>query len=168
VNPSSGGRVCRFQCTVVWKAWRSSSTASDRAVWGSKIKGLGAPRTNGDGSRPGGDSGLQFRLTTIKGAQVLDPSAARARQCVKQSSRGSCPPVSGGVIRRGTVQRSPEAWWNFFLGYFVSISFPVEFDVWGRLCTHFEAAKVMTFTDGEKMVYEIWRRMEHSIAQTGM
>jgi hypothetical protein len=33
----------------------------------------------------------------------------------------------------------------FFLGYFVSISFPIEFDVWGRLCTHFEAAKVMTF-----------------------
>jgi hypothetical protein len=26
-----------------------------------------------------------------------------------------------------------------------AISFPIEFDVWGRLCTHFEAAKVMTF-----------------------
>jgi hypothetical protein len=27
----------------------------------------------------------------------------------------------------------------------VAISFPIEFDVWVRLCTHFEAAKVMTF-----------------------
>ncbi len=35
-------------------------------------------------------------------------------QCVKQSSRGSCPPVSGGVIRRGTVQRPPEALAKFF------------------------------------------------------
>ena len=34
---------------------------------------------------------------------------------------------------------------NFFLSYLVAISFPIEFDVWGRLCTHFEAAKVMTF-----------------------
>jgi len=33
----------------------------------------------------------------------------------------------------------------FFLGYLVAISFPIEFDVWVRLCTHFEAAKVMTF-----------------------
>jgi hypothetical protein len=31
------------------------------------------------------------------------------KQCVNQSSRGSCPPVSGGVIRRGNVQRPPEA-----------------------------------------------------------
>jgi hypothetical protein len=31
---------------------------------------------------------------------------------------------------------------NFF---WVTISFPIEFDVWGRLCTHFEAVKVMTF-----------------------
>jgi len=33
------------------------------------------------------------------------------------------------------VQSPPEAWRrsrNFFLGYFVSISFPVEFDVWDR------------------------------------
>jgi len=30
----------------------------------------------------------------------------------------------------------------FFL---FAITFPVEFDVWGRLCTHFEGAKVMTF-----------------------
>ncbi len=70
------------------------------------------------------------------------------KQCVKQSSRGSCPPVSGGVIWRDTVQRPPEALRrgrNFFLGYFVSISFPIEFDVSVRLCTHFEAAKVMTF-----------------------
>ena len=33
----------------------------------------------------------------------------------------------------------------FFLSYLVAISFPIEFNVWDRLCTHFEAAKVMTF-----------------------
>ena len=37
---------------------------------------------------------------------------------------------------------------NFFLSYLVTISFPIEFDVWGRLCTHFEAAKVRTFATG--------------------
>ena len=48
----------------------------------------------------------------------------------------------------GCAQRPPEALRRsriFFLGYLVAISFPIEFDVWGRLCTHFEAAKVMTF-----------------------
>ena len=34
---------------------------------------------------------------------------------------------------------------TFFFSYLIAISFPIEFDVWGRLCTHFEAVKVMTF-----------------------
>ena len=34
---------------------------------------------------------------------------------------------------------------HFFFNSLVSISFPIEFDFWVRLCTHFEAAKVMTF-----------------------
>jgi hypothetical protein len=56
----------------------------------------------------------------------------------------SSQPLNEGVIGRGTAQRPPEALrrsLNFFLGYLVAISF----DVWVRLCTHFEAAKVMTF-----------------------
>jgi hypothetical protein len=68
-------------------------------------------------------------------------------QCVKQTCRGSCPPVSKVVIGRDTAQRPPEACGvaNFFLSYLVAITFPIEFDVWGRLCTHCEVAKVMTF-----------------------
>jgi hypothetical protein len=45
------------------------------------------------------------------------------------------------------VQRPPEACGAaefFFLRYLVAITFPLEFDVWGRLCTHCEVAKVMT------------------------
>ncbi len=34
---------------------------------------------------------------------------------------------------------------NFFFELLSSDQFPIEFDVWGRLCTHVEAAKVMTF-----------------------
>ncbi len=53
-----------------------------------------------------------------------------------------------GGVEGCSVQRTPEALRrsrNFFFSYLVAISFPIEFDVWGRLCTHFEAAKVMTF-----------------------
>ncbi len=32
----------------------------------------------------------------------------------------------------------------FFLRYLVAITFPIEFDVWGRLCTHSGVPKVMT------------------------
>jgi hypothetical protein len=35
---------------------------------------------------------------------------------------------------------------KFFLVPLVSISFPNRIDAWVRLCTHLEAAKVMTFT----------------------
>jgi len=69
-------------------------------------------------------------------------------QCGKQSYRGSIQAVSEVVICRGTVQRSVEAFRHsriVFLGYLVTISIPIEFYVWGRLCTHFEAVKVMTF-----------------------
>jgi hypothetical protein len=60
--------------------------------------------------------------------------------------------LPGWVVKhllRGLLgEAPPEALWHrliFFLGYLVTISFPIEFDVWVRLCTHFEAAKVMTF-----------------------
>ncbi len=39
----------------------------------------------------------------------------------------------------------PEQSTFLFLSYLVTISFPIQFEVWGRLCTHFETAKVMTF-----------------------
>jgi hypothetical protein len=48
----------------------------------------------------------------------------------------------------GSGQRTPEALRRsrfFFLSFLVTISFPIEFDVWDRLCTHFEVVKVMTF-----------------------
>ena len=69
-------------------------------------------------------------------------------QCVKQSFRVSYQPLNLGGVEGGSAQRPPEALRrsrNFFFSYLVAISFPIEFDVWGRLCTHFEAAKVMTF-----------------------
>ena len=86
-----------------------------------------------------------FWYDPLKG--IHNPRSARD-QCVEQTSRGSCQPLIEGVIGRGTAQRPLEALrpiLNFFLGYLVAISFPIEFDVWGRLCTHVEAAKVMTF-----------------------
>ena len=51
------------------------------------------------------------------------------KQCVKQSSRGSCQPIVEGLMEGGTVQRPPEALRRsrFFFGYLVAISFPVEF-----------------------------------------
>ena len=70
------------------------------------------------------------------------------KQCVKQSFRVSYQPLNLGGVEGGSAQRPPEALRrsrNFFFSYLVAISFPIEFDVWGRLCTHFEAAKVMTF-----------------------
>ena len=66
-------------------------------------------------------------------------------QCVKQSFRVSYRPLNLGGVVGGSAQRPPEALRrsrNFFFSYLVAISFPIEFDVWGRLCTHFEAAKV--------------------------
>jgi len=76
--------------------------------------------------------------------------------CVKQTSRVSCQPIIQGLIPGlipgDTVQRPPEdtggglaAQLKFFLVPLVAISFPNRIDVWGRLCTHFEAAKVITF-----------------------
>jgi hypothetical protein len=54
------------------------------------------------------------------------------------------------VIGRGTAQRSPEGCGAavFFFRYLVAITskFPIEFDVWVRLCTHYGVAKVMTCT----------------------
>jgi hypothetical protein len=32
--------------------------------------------------------------------------------------------------------------------FFWLLSFPNRIDVWGRLCTHFETVKVMTFSSG--------------------
>ena len=61
---------------------------------------------------------------------------------MKQTSRGSCPPVIEGVI--GRVRRRSAAQPNFFLRYLVAITFPIEFDVWDRLCTHCGVPKVMT------------------------
>ncbi len=68
-------------------------------------------------------------------------------QCVKQTLSVRCPPLHWGGGEGGSAQRPPEAMRRsriFFLSYLVAISFPIEFDVWGRLWTHFEAAKVMT------------------------
>jgi hypothetical protein len=72
----------------------------------------------------------------------------RVKQCVKQSFRVSYRPLNLGGVEGGSAKWPPEALRrsrNFFFSYLVAISFPIEFDVWGRLCTHFEAAKVMTF-----------------------
>ena len=72
----------------------------------------------------------------------------RVDQCVKQTLRMRCQPLNWGGGEGCSAQRPPEALRrsrNFFLSYLVAISFPIEFDVWGRLCTHFEAANVMTF-----------------------
>ena len=60
-------------------------------------------------------------------------------QCVKQSFRVSYQPLNLGGVEGGSAQRPPEALRrsrNFFFSYLVAISFPIEFDVWGRLCTH--------------------------------
>ncbi len=57
-------------------------------------------------------------------------------------------PLNLGGVEGGSAKRPPEALRrsrNFFFSYLVAISFPIEFDVWGRLCTHFETVKVMTF-----------------------
>jgi hypothetical protein len=43
--------------------------------------------------------------------------------------------VTDGGLRRSRI---------FFFRYLVAITFPIEFDVWGRLCTHGGVAKVMT------------------------
>jgi hypothetical protein len=53
----------------------------------------------------------------------------------------------------------------FFLSYLVAITFPIEFDVWGRLCTHFEGAKVMTFAPVTKkwlIITEISKEVENN------
>jgi hypothetical protein len=48
-------------------------------------------------------------------------------------------PLNFGGVEGGSAQRPPEALrLNFFFSYLVEISFPIEFDVWGRLCTHFD------------------------------
>jgi hypothetical protein len=39
---------------------------------------------------------------------------------------------------RAAAGRGCAAQPEFFFSYLVAISFPLEFDVWGRLCTHFE------------------------------
>jgi uncharacterized membrane protein YgcG len=47
--------------------------------------------------------------------------------------------------KSGLLQLSLNISRIFFFSYLVVISFPIEFDVWVRLCTHFETAKVRTF-----------------------
>ena len=68
----------------------------------------------------------------------------------KTNFEGELPtlPLNLGGDEGGSSQWPPEALRRsriFFFSYLVSISFPIEFDVWGRLCTHFEAAKVRNF-----------------------
>ena len=61
---------------------------------------------------------------------------------------GELPPLNlGGGVREAPRSgcRRPYGAVKLFFSYLVAISFPIEFDVWGRLCTHFEAAKVRTF-----------------------
>jgi hypothetical protein len=68
--------------------------------------------------------------------------------CVKQTLRVRCPPLNWGGGQGDWAQglRRPLRAAEFiFFEFLVAISFPIEVDVWGRLCTHFEAAKVMTF-----------------------
>jgi hypothetical protein len=72
-----------------------------------------------------------FWYDPLKG--IHNPRSARD-QCVEQTSRGSCQPVVEGLIED-----------LFFVGCLVPISFPNRIDVWGRLCTDFEVANVMTF-----------------------
>jgi hypothetical protein len=68
-------------------------------------------------------------------------------QCVKQTLRVSYLPLNlgGGWGRLRAAAAGGLAAQQSFFSYLVAISFPKEFDVWGRLCTHFEAAKVRTF-----------------------
>ena len=46
-----------------------------------------------------------------------------------------------GGVEGGSAQRPPEVLRRsriFFFSYLVAISFPIEFEVWARLCAHFE------------------------------
>jgi hypothetical protein len=84
-------------------------------------------------------------------AETVASSAGRTcsyNQCGKQTSRGRCQPIVEGLLEGGTVQRWPEALWRsriFFFGLLSSDQFSYTIYVWGRLCTHFEAVKVIIF-----------------------
>jgi hypothetical protein len=56
--------------------------------------------------------------------------------------------------------RSPSAAAEFFFGYLVVISFSNRIDVWGRLFSHFESVKVMTFAS----VTKVWGIHSHFIS----
>ena len=79
---------------------------------------VGATLVGSSDENTGLMSAMSVRSLTALGHCALVTTVLM--QCVEQTSRGSCPPLVGGLIEGGTVQRPPEVGGApvFFFRYF--------------------------------------------------
>ena len=86
----------------------------------------------------------ELRLTFSDEDELRLPSVTKTPQDRETNFQDE---MSTNFFGVSTVQRPGgfAAQPNFYFLFFVAISFPNRIDVLGRLCTHFESVKVMTF-----------------------